>query len=155
LGFVLAVAPATLVNALVSRPAELILTTWQGGANFYIGNGPEATGTYAAPAFVEANPAREADDFAAEAERRVGRRLGYSGVSRFWLAEGLRHWREAPLGSLRLLAYKAGLLAHDFEIPDNQDFEVVRLVAAPRLSWGFLSFGTVLPLAALALGLGR
>ncbi len=51
-----AIAPATAVNALVSDPIELILTTWQGGANFYIGNGPEATGTYAAPPFVEANP---------------------------------------------------------------------------------------------------
>jgi hypothetical protein len=152
LGFALAVAPATVVNALVSRPTELILTTWQGGANFYIGNGPEATGTYSAPEFVEANPTREADDFAAEAKRRAGRPLSASGVSRFWLSEGLKRWRDAPAASLRLLAYKVGLLAHDFEIPDNQDFEVIRLVAAPRLSWGVLTYGVLLPLAALGLG---
>jgi 4-amino-4-deoxy-L-arabinose transferase-like glycosyltransferase len=152
LGFAAAVAPATAVNALVARPSELILTTWQAGANFYIGNGPGATGAYAAPPFVDANPAREADDFAAEASRRVGRPLGPSEVSRFWLAEGLARWRGAPLASLRLLAYKLGLLAHDLEIPDNQDMEVVRLVAAPRLAWGVLGFGALIPFAALGLG---
>ncbi|AGA30670.1 ArnT family glycosyltransferase [Singulisphaera acidiphila] len=155
LGFALAIAPVTMVNAVVSRPTELILTTWQGGANFYIGNGPEATGTYVAPPFVEANPAHEADDFAEEATRRSGRRLSHSGVSRFWLAQGLKRWRDAPAASLRLLANKIGLLAHDFEIPDNQDLEFVRLVAAPRLSWGVISFGTLLSLAALSLGLGQ
>ncbi len=152
LGFAAAIAPSTAINAAVSRPTEWILTTWQGGANFYIGNGPEATGTYAAPPFVEANPAREADDFAAEAARRAGRPLGAAEVSRFWLAEGLRRWRDAPVASIRLLTYKFGLLAHDFEIPDNQDMEVVRLVAAPRLAWGFVGFGALLPLAALGLG---
>ncbi len=95
---------------------------------------------------------READDFAAEASRRAGRPLGPSEVSRFWLAEGLRRWREAPLASLGLLGHKLGLLAHDFEIPDNQDMEVVRLVAAPRLAWGVLGFGVLIPLAALGLG---
>ncbi len=147
-----AIAPATVVNALVSEPSELILTTWQGGANFYIGNGPDATGTYSAPEFVEANPAREADDFAREASRRAGRPLSCSGVSRFWLVEGLRRWRESPGAALRLLAYKVGLLMHDFEIPDNQDIEFVRLVAAPSLSLGVVSFGVLLPLAALGLG---
>jgi hypothetical protein len=155
LGFATAIAPATVINLVVSRPTELILTTWQGGANFYIGNGPEATGTYAAPAFVEANPAREADDFADEAVRRAGRPLSCSGVSRFWLSEGLRRWRDDPGASMRLLAYKIGLLAHDFEIPDNQDAEFIRLVAAPRLSWGLVSLGVLLPLAALGLGVGR
>jgi hypothetical protein len=155
LGFLLTLAPVTIVNALVSDPTEWILTTWQAGANFYIGNGPEATGTYTAPDFVEANPAREADDFAAEACRRAGRPLTPAAVSRFWFAAGLNRWRDAPLASLRLLGRKLGLLVHDFEIPDNQDFEVVRLVAAPRLAWGFVSFGVLLPLAALGLGVSR
>jgi hypothetical protein len=155
LGFVLVLAPATVINALVSHPTEWILTTWQAGANFYIGNGPEATGTYAAPEFLEANPAHEADDFAAEARRRAGRPLTPAAVSRFWFGAGLKRWRDAPGASLWLLGRKLGLLAHDFEIPDNQDFEVVRLVAAPRLAWGIVSFGVLFPLAALGLGLGR
>jgi Dolichyl-phosphate-mannose-protein mannosyltransferase len=151
-GFALAIAPVTFVNVVVSRPRELILTTWQGGPNFYIGNGPEATGTYAAPEFVEANPAREADDFAREASRRAGRPLSCVQVSRFWTSEGLRRWRDAPLASLRLLGRKLALVTHDFEIPDNHDIEVVKTIAAPRLAWGILSFGGLLPLAALGLG---
>ncbi len=151
-GFALALAPTTVVNAWVSRPRQFIMTTWQGGANFYIGNGPEATGTYAAPEFIEANPAREADDFAAEASRRAGRRLTETEVSRFWLRQGFARWRDAPGASLRLLGKKLAFVLNDREIPDNQDFEGVRLLAAPRLGWGSVSFGILLPLAALGLG---
>ncbi|MBX6316464.1 MAG: hypothetical protein IRY99_26665, partial [Isosphaeraceae bacterium] len=154
-GFAAALAPVTAINWAVSHPHELILTTWQAGPNFYIGNGPEATGTYAAPAFVEANPAHEAADFAAEARRRSGRDLSPSRVSRFWLMEGLRRWGEAPLASLRLLGWKLILLANNVEIPDNQDMEVVRLVAAPALGLAVLSFGGLAPWATLGLGLGR
>ena len=133
LAFGVSLAPAAVVNAYVGRKPELLLTTWQMGANFYIGNGPQATGTYHAPGFVEANPAREANDFTAEAKRRSGRDLSPGQVSRFWLEQGLRRWREAPGQSVALLAYKSGLLAHNFEISDSQDQEFVRLVAAPRL----------------------
>ena len=139
-------------DAYVGRKFELLLTTWQVGANFYIGNGPQATGTYHAPGFVEANPAREANDFAAEAKRRSGRDLSPGQVSRFWLEQGLRRWRDAPGQSVALLAYKSGLLAHDFEISDSQDQEFVRLVAAPALALGFLSFGWISPWAAVGLG---
>ncbi|HEX8203371.1 MAG TPA: hypothetical protein VF590_23040 [Isosphaeraceae bacterium] len=151
LGVALALAPATLINLAVSRRPELIVTTWQAGANFYIGNGPEATGTYAAPPFVTATPAFEARDFRAEAQRRLGRRLTPGAVSRFWLARGLQRWRDEPAAAERLLARKFGLLAHDAEIPDNQDIAVVREVAAPALAWGFLRFGWLTPWAALGL----
>jgi hypothetical protein len=150
-GFALAIMPSTAVNAWVGHPPELILTTYQSGANFYIGNGPGATGTYRAPEFVEANPAREAEDFESEAWRRSGRPLSPAQVSRFWLVEGLAGWRESPGGSSRLLLTKLGLLMHDFEVPDNQDIEFVRVVAAPRLAWGFLSFGGLAPCAILGL----
>jgi Dolichyl-phosphate-mannose-protein mannosyltransferase len=150
-GFVLAILPSTFINACVGRTPELILTTYQMGANFYIGNGPGATGTYWAPDFVEANPAREADDFEAEAWRRSGRPLSPARVSQFWFDQGLARWREAPGDSLRLLITKLGLLMHDFEVPDNQDIEFVRVVASPRLAWGFLGFGWLAPCAVLGL----
>jgi hypothetical protein len=150
--FGLALAPAAAVNAYVGRPPELLLNTWQMGPNFYIGNGPEATGTYHSPAFVEANPAREADDFAGEARRRLGRELTPGQVSWYWLFQGLQRWRDAPGPSFELLAYKTGLLAHDFEISDSLDQEFVRLVAAPTLALGFLSFGWLSPWVVAGLG---
>ncbi|SIO65738.1 4-amino-4-deoxy-L-arabinose transferase [Singulisphaera sp. GP187] len=151
LGFALALVPPVAINASVRRPPELLVTTWQSGANFYIGNGPGATGTYWAPDFVEANPLHEADDFAAEASLRSGRSLTPGQVSRFWFGRGLARWREAPVASLRLLAKKFGLLLSHFEVPDNQDREFVQLVAAPRLAWGILGFGWLAPWAALGL----
>ena len=154
-GFALAILPTTAINAFVGRPTELILTTYQSGANFYIGNGPGATGTYWAPDFVEANPAREGDDFEAEAWRRSGRPLSPARISRFWFGEGLARWREAPGDSARLLLAKLGLLLHDFEVPDNQDIEFVRLVASPRLAWGVVSFGCLAPWAVLGLARRR
>jgi hypothetical protein len=150
-GFLLILAPVAAVNTAVSNPRELLGTTWQLGPNFYIGNGPEATGTYMAPPFVRAHPAYEAADYAVEAMRRAGRPLSPGQVSRFWLREGLRRWATAPLASIRLLLRKFALLTHRSEIPDNQDIEFVRIVAAPALGWGIVDFGCVFPLAAVGL----
>ena len=150
-GFGLAVAPATLINALVSEPPELILTTWQGGANFYIGNGPEATGAYAEVPWAASNPAFEAEDFASEARRRAGRPLSPTEVSRFWFRAGLDRWRTDPIGAIRLLGRKIRLLGHNDEVADNHHIAFTRLVAVPALGWGFLSFGWVVPWAALGL----
>jgi hypothetical protein len=152
LSFGLALAPAIAINAIVSRSPELLLTTWQAGPNFYIGNGPEATGTLTEIPFVVAHPFFEADDYAREAERRTGRVLTPGGVSRYWLGAGLRQWRQAPGASLRLLAKKVYLLGNDHEIADNHDAQYLRLTAVPALGWGVVSFGWIGPLAALGLG---
>jgi hypothetical protein len=153
-GFFLVLTPVASVNTAVSNPREVLGTTWQLGPNFYIGNGPEATGTYVAPRFVRAHPAYEAADYAVEAMRRAGRPLSPGQVSRFWLREGLRRWAGAPLASIRLLFRKLTLLTHRSEIPDNQDIEFVRIVAAPALGWGLVGFGIVFPLAVVGLARG-
>jgi hypothetical protein len=150
-GFLLVVAPVALINTLVSNPHELLGTTWQIGPNFYIGNGPDATGTYMAPPFVRAHPSYEAADYAVEAMRRAGRPLTPGQVSRFWLLEGLRQWGASPLQSIRLLIRKLGLVTHRLEIPDNQDIEFVRIVAAPALGFGLVDFGILFPLATMGL----
>ncbi|MGC8644444.1 MAG: glycosyltransferase family 39 protein, partial [Isosphaeraceae bacterium] len=149
-GFALAIAPVTLVNLAVSRPREFILTTTQGGAMFYTGNGPGVSGV-GEPSFVRRDPHVEASDFAAEAERRTGRTLTPGQVSSFWMKEGLRQWREAPLASLRFLGFKLGLLFNDQEVPDSQSPDWIALTAAPNLHLAFLSFGWLLPWAALGL----
>jgi hypothetical protein len=120
-GFLLILAPVAGVNVAVSNPREILGTTWQLGPNFYIGNGPEATGTYVAPPFIRAHPAYEAADYAREAMRRAGHPL------------------------------RLGLSIHRYEIPDNQDIEFVQIVAAPALAWGTVGFGVVFPLAVIGL----
>jgi hypothetical protein len=151
LGYLMILAPVAAINTAVSRPRELLGTTWQLGPNFYIGNGPEATGTYVALPFVRAHPAYEAADFAMEAIRRVGHHLTPKEVSRYWLDQGLAQWAREPLKSIRLFYRKLALLVHRSEIPDNQDIEFVQIVAAPALRWGVVGFGSVFPLAALGL----
>jgi hypothetical protein len=146
-GFAVVLVPVAAINTAVSSPRELLGTTWQLGPNFFIGNGPGATGTYVAPSFVRGHPAYEAADYAMEASRRSGHPLTVGQVSRFWLDEGLKQWAVAPLVSIRLLFWKLALLSHRFEIPDNQDIEFVRIVAAPALAWGLIDFGIVFPLA--------
>ena len=153
-GFAAAIAPVTLVNAVVSRPHEFILTTWQGGAMFYTGNGPGASGI-GEPPFIRRDPHVEADDFAAEAQRRAERPLTPGEVSSFWMGEGLRHWREGPVESLGFFVYKLGLLFSDVEVPDSQSPDWVRLVAAPGLGLAFLSFGWLTPWAAVGLARGE
>jgi hypothetical protein len=150
-GFLLVVMPVAAINTAMSNPRELLGTTWQLGPNFYIGNGPEADGTYVAPPFVRAHPAYEPGDYAAEAMRRAGRALTPGQVSRFWLVEGLKQWARAPIASVNLLLRKLALLTHRSEIPDNQDMEFVQLVAAPALGCGIIHFGIVFPLAAVGL----
>ena len=81
-------------------PADrmMIPTTWQAGANFYIGNGPEATGTYMWPHPSERPPTPRARPTtspprppAAPAGRQAPPR------SRgFWLAEGSGAWARRP-----------------------------------------------------------
>ncbi len=44
-----------LVNAVVSQPRQLILTTWQAGANFYIRERPGGERDLRGPRFVTAN----------------------------------------------------------------------------------------------------
>ena len=53
-GLALVIVPVTARNYAVG--GEWVLTTSQGGANFYIGNNPLANGRYAALPFVRPNP---------------------------------------------------------------------------------------------------
>ena len=66
-GFATVLAPVSLVNVAVSQSHEFILTTWQSGAMFYTGNGPNVSGV-GEPSFIRRDPHLEAQDFAAEAE---------------------------------------------------------------------------------------
>lgn len=123
-GIALALLPASVRNYRIS--GEFVLTTSQGGANFYIGNNPTANGAYAALDFVRPEPRYEAVDFQAEAERRVGRELSPGQVSRFWFREGLTWIAEHPGPAARLWMGKARLLIHDYEVPDNHNFYLTR-----------------------------
>jgi 4-amino-4-deoxy-L-arabinose transferase-like glycosyltransferase len=88
------VAATALVLALVAIRnlvvgGELHMTTAQLGPNFYIGNSATATGKYV-PLMVDRGSALfERQDATDLAETSLGRRLGPSEVSNYWLRRGL------------------------------------------------------------------
>jgi 4-amino-4-deoxy-L-arabinose transferase-like glycosyltransferase len=138
-GIGLAIAPVTVRNYLLS--GEVILTTSQGGANFFIGNSERATGRYVTLPFVRANPMWEAKDFQAEAEKRAGRKLDPMQVSSFWFGESFKWIQAHPQKAAALTLHKARLLIHQYEIPDNHSLYLTRQTFVPVLYLPFLGFG--------------
>ncbi len=140
-GLALIIVPVTVRNHAVG--GEWVLTTSQGGANFYIGNNPVAEGRYSTLPFVRANPQWEAADFRAEAEKRAGRKLSPSEVSRFWYHEAFAWIQANPGRALELLLHKARLMIHQYEIPDNHSLYLIREEFVPALWLAVLGFGVL------------
>lgn len=145
LAFALPLAPVSAHNALAGGSA--IPVTVQGGANFWIGNNPQASGTYDHWDFSYAIPSREKSDYLAEAERRLGRTLTLRENSNYWLGLGLQFWKEQPGDALLLLAKKSWLLIHNYEVPDTYAFSCFRTHFTPILWLLPLGFGWLVGLA--------
>jgi len=148
LGVALALSPFVVRNYLVE--GELLLTSYQAGPNFYIGNSPESKGFYTRFDFARPNPEFEEADFRAEAERAMGRRLRPSEVSRYWFERAFEGFAEDPWLLPSLLATKLALYLNDHEIHDNYNFYFMRSLA-PVLWAAFVPFGAILVLALLGI----
>ncbi len=133
-----------------------VLTTAQAGQNFYLGNNAlNRNGEYEPLPFVAANPKHEEKDFASEAERRAGRELTPTEVSRFWFREGIGWIKDHPGDWTRLVWKKLRVFWGAYEVPDNLDYYLY-LETAPLLRLPLLGFGVVAPLGLVgAVWLGR
>lgn len=135
-GVVLAVAPATIRNRVVS--GQWVLISANGGINLRIGNNPEADGIHAAIPEIESL----ADlsgwtcfDYPALVSglaRRVGHPLDYAEASRVWAAEAWRWIAAHPLRFAALTAKRTALFFGPAEIGDR-DVDLAR-EASPVLS---------------------
>lgn len=144
-GTIVALVPVAVRNHQVS--GDFVLTTYQLGPNFYIGNHAEnTTGRYVPPAFLTAAaPEFEERDFRAEAERMSRRPLRPSEVSQFWWDAA---WADLDTGRfLKLTARRTAEYVNAYEVPDNYNYQFME-----RFSWvlraPLLGFWLVLPLAA-------
>jgi tetratricopeptide (TPR) repeat protein len=161
-GAALALAPAALLNHAAS--GEVLLTSSQGGMNFYIGNARGATGTYVPLSSGSQIPERQRADAqrlaAAFASRERGRAvapgdLDPGEVSRLFWRETWREIAADPGAWLRLLARKVRLFWNAYELPDAEGFRVYRRESL-LLRCDPVVFGVVAPLAAVGLlALGR
>jgi tetratricopeptide (TPR) repeat protein len=139
-GVALAVSPVTIRNFLVSR--ELVPVTANGGMALWAGNHDEATGIYSQPGFLtNPVPEREAEDYRAEASRRVGRELTLAESSRFWTRQTLRRVAEEPTSMARLAFRKLRVFFNATESQTNlsyyfaRDYSEVLQIFRADLGW--------------------
>ncbi len=152
LGVATIISPVTLRNYLVGK--DFVLTTSQGGQNFFIGNNPlNLTGEYMSTDPGRGTPKFEEEDFRIKAEEIVGRKLKPSEVSNFWFGQALNFIRSQPGVYLSLLSRKFLLFWNKVEIPDNQDIRFFSQFSL-LLRGPLLLFGIIAPLGLLGIILG-
>ncbi len=148
-GLVITLLPVAIRNGIVG--GDFLPTTFQGGVNFYIGNNPEADGTYRPIVPGKQIPALERQEPVRVAERELGRKLSPGEVSSFWMGKALTWAAESPGDFLRLQFRKLGMFWSWYEQPDAVDYYWVR-GRSPALRWlAPVEFGfvTLLALAGL------
>jgi tetratricopeptide (TPR) repeat protein len=153
-GLVLVLVPVALRNGLVG--GSFLPTTSQGGVNFYIGNNPQADGTYQPIVPGKQIPALERREPVRLAEQAAGRRLTAGEVSRYWLGRSLDWMRKEPGAFVRLQVRKLGMFWSWYEWPDAVDYYYVKTLS-PILRLPLLEFGgaVLMALAGLVLSRGR
>jgi 4-amino-4-deoxy-L-arabinose transferase-like glycosyltransferase len=154
LGLVMTLSPVAIRNYHVG--GEFHLTTSQLGPNFYIGNNPNADGTY-----VPLKPGRgdaiyEQRDAIDVAETALGRSLTPAEVSAYFLAQSLDYIKSDPLDWLKLIGTKALLTINATELVDTEDQYTHAMWSPPlRIASLVFHFGTLLPLGIVGIWLTR
>jgi tetratricopeptide (TPR) repeat protein/predicted membrane-bound mannosyltransferase len=152
-GVAAGIAPATVHNLRTDDPT---LLTTNGGLNFYIGNGPMASGGHETPVLFRKRPDGSVEKIVAdiakdeecrhEAELVAGRPLTFTEVSDFYFAETLRFVRENPGVFLSRLVMKGVHFWSAYEVPQIEHFHYFRRYSAV-LRLPVLTFGVVGALA--------
>ena len=159
-GTIVAILPATIHNARAGDPT---LLTTNGGLNFYIGNGPMASGGHETPVLyweredgtVETIVADLHQDVECrtEAEQALGRKLSYTEVSAFWFDQTVRYLARNPGMFFSRLLMKTVHFWSTYEIPQIEHFGYFRqfstVLRGPALTFGLLG-----PLAVVGMALG-
>jgi tetratricopeptide (TPR) repeat protein len=155
-GWLLVLLPVGLRNLAVG--GEFHLTTAQSGPNFWIGNNPAADGLYRPLTAGPGNPQNERVAATRMAAAALGHAPSPGEVSAYWHGRALEWIRSEPGAWLSLLGKKALLFWNRVEASDTDDqYSYQDWSPLLALLGSLLSFGTLVPLAALGLAatLGR
>lgn len=136
----------------------LVLTTAQGGTNFYLANFKgNPWGTSVDPPFSRRIPGQELADFKAEAERREGRSFTDAEVSDYWFKEALREMRDDPKPAALRVLRKFLILTNRHELTPNLSYDFFSTHYSILLKLPLPAFWLAGPLgiAGLILGLRR
>jgi len=147
-GVLLVLLPVGLRNLYVG--GELILTTSQMGSNFFIGNNPGATGTYAPLLPGHGDPQFERQDAIDLAEQALGRNLSPGEVSRYWFGRAWEYISNEPFSWLRLMGKKWLMVWNVRELEDADDFYLYQSESSVLRGLASVAhFGILTPLAAM------
>ncbi len=149
-GLAVVLAPVVARNYSIDR--SLYLTTSQFGSNFYIGNNPNADGTYASIRFGRGSPEFERLDATEVAQASVGRALSPAEVSSFWTGRAIDFITSQPGRWLELTWRKILLLVNRAEMIDTESQESHAQYSGPLWVLGWIGhFGLLIPLAAFGM----
>jgi tetratricopeptide (TPR) repeat protein len=150
LGLAIVLLPVAIRNYAVG--GGFYLTTSQFGPNFFIGNNPNADGTYMSLRFGRGAPEYERQDATELAEHATGRTLTPSEVSSYWTARALDFITAQPGRWISLIGRKLLLLVNATEMLDTESQESYAEWSWPlRFGGWFGHFGVLFPLAVLGL----
>jgi tetratricopeptide (TPR) repeat protein len=148
LGLAIVLLPVAIRNDAVG--GGFYLTTAQFGPNFYIGNHPQADGSYAPLRFGRGAPEYERQDAKDLAEHALQRPLTPVDVSSFWTDRALDYITAHPLQWLQLEGRKLALLVNATETLDTESQESYAEWSWPLRVLGRVGhFGVLVPLAVL------
>jgi tetratricopeptide (TPR) repeat protein len=149
-GLAVVFTPVVVRNYSIDR--GFYLTTSQFGSNFYIGNNPNADGTYASIRFGRGSPEFERLDATEVAQESVGRTLSPSEVSSFWTGRAMAFITSEPGQWLKLTGRKILLLVNRAEMIDTESQESHAEYSTPLRMLGWIGhFGILVPLAVLGM----
>jgi Tfp pilus assembly protein PilF len=137
----LVVLPVTVRNYVVGH--DFVLLSSNGGVNLFIGNNPQANGTFAAPGPWPSHLERSSKAYA---EAAVGRSLKPSEVSAYFTREAATYVVKQPGDYLAKVGRRLRLLANSYEIPNHMDFSFFR-ARSGVLKWLPFTWGIIFPWA--------
>lgn len=143
MGVVLAVLPVTLRNGAVS--GEWILISSHGGLNFFIGNNPEADGTYRIVPGVTPNVSGQAADVRRVASEALGRSVSHAEASSYFYARGTRFIVSQPGQAARLFARKLALILNTRDLALNFSYAYFSGDEVTLLPFLFVGPGLLVP----------
>jgi tetratricopeptide (TPR) repeat protein len=148
LGVTLVLLPVAVRNRIVG--GEWHLTTSQFGTNLYIGNNPNADGTYSALREGRGTAEYERQDATELAEAASGRPLSPGEVSSFWVQRTTTFIRSQPATWLALMATKTALLWNRTEFVDTESQESYEDWSPLLRVFAYVGhFGVLVPVALL------
>ena len=147
------ISPATVRNYLVA--GEFIPVSSHGGLNFYIGNGPEADGTFVSAMGVEPSIRGQWQDAPRVAGAATGRTLSTSETSAFFRDRALAWIRDHPAQETRLLARKVWLTLSRGFLTLNHSFPFFAYDTGSPLRFLAVAPAVIMPLGLIGLVFAR